>query len=259
MSLIKTIGGILLKIILAIFVFIIIYFLVFSVNQITGSDDSIFRNKQYYFFEKITYLLKPPQIGDIVLFKYDNASTDIDYVGVVINTERSKEDKLTYVIVNRLNPKNTFLITRENFVARAIYPQSNLNKNDIDLILNNLSTYKEEQTKKSYNVPGTMIDSSTNITGVVYVDKNGNGQLDSGEKTPTQYYPNVALDRTDRQYRYEMVNADINGNYSFSNISPGKYLVVFQEVPGYKIPNQEVHVEVIKGKLITINCGLIPN
>jgi hypothetical protein len=196
----KSQGSIVLWILFVLVALFAIYIFLFRISTITGSDGSIFKNQQYHLFEKITYLLRSPKIGDVVLFQRNEASSgDLDYVGLIVKIDKSSEGKLTYTIVTSSNPKNPFLVSKEKIIARGFYPPINSSKNYIDLILRNLLSYKEDQLKKSSGVPDAVINSSTHITGKVYVDTNGNGELDPGEKAVSKYFPSVVLDRIDRQ------------------------------------------------------------
>ncbi|WP_285749560.1 hypothetical protein [Lentzea sp. NBRC 105346] len=58
-------------------------------------------------------------------------------------------------------------------------------------------------------------------SGVLYVDKNGNGQVDSGEGLA-----NTPLYGEGRSYLYNLyTTTDANGRYTFSDATPGKYLL----------------------------------
>lgn len=139
-------GSVLVGILLVFAVLAVICFLFFKMNKVIGSDGSIFTNNQNYIFEKLSYRFGSPQVGDIVLFRYQNGSSgDMDYIGAVVEMESSNEGEIQYSIVNKLKPKYVFKVTEEEILAHAIYPQTTLDVDTVNQILINVSNLKTDK------------------------------------------------------------------------------------------------------------------
>ncbi|HUO50541.1 MAG TPA: SdrD B-like domain-containing protein [Candidatus Paceibacterota bacterium] len=82
--------------------------------------------------------------------------------------------------------------------------------------------------------------STSSISGTVFKDQNGNRQLDSGEQGISGAQL-VLLNLSDRSVQPQQLTADANGNYSFSNLPAGTYLVLAKLQQG-DVPTVWPHV-----------------
>lgn len=74
------------------------------------------------------------------------------------------------------------------------------------------------------------------ITGVVWNDENGNGELEQGEPLFPNAVgtPHAAVTVWDADLPLQSVVTDGNGEYSFTNLRPQTYQVVETNPPGYR-------------------------
>lgn len=109
------------KSLLILILLVIFFFVFFSVNRVSGSDNSLITNDSYIIAEKISYLFEPPQKGDFVLFQ-NNQSTGVDFVGQIFDvTEEGNVRK--YHVSAKKDPVNPWIITRDKISAKIIFPR----------------------------------------------------------------------------------------------------------------------------------------
>lgn len=116
-------------------------------------------------------------------------------------------------------------------------------------------------TSATVDVPYTTqstISTPGGVKGKIYFDGNGNQQLDGGENRPSDYYPSIGLEKPNHEggYRYGSVTVSEEGEYNFSNLTPGKYMLKLDEVPGYSPYQSSLNIEIISGQEQQINFGL---
>lgn len=101
-------------------------------------------------------------------------------------------------------------------------------------------------TQSTFSNPGS-------VTGHVFVDTNGNGQYDGGELKPNNYFPSVGLEKPNSQFRYDTVTVNDQGGFSFSNLSPGNYVLKVDPVPNYSPKQGNVSFTLGSGENKTID------
>jgi len=94
-------------------------FFLYQPTVVKGSDNSLFKNDTTYFSEKLTYLFRPPQLGEVVIFTTDKYP-NMEYIGVIVNVS----DK--YTIVNRLNSTNPWIVNRSQIIGHIYFPRLQL-------------------------------------------------------------------------------------------------------------------------------------
>ena len=231
----------------------------FSLHRPVGADGTIFKNQQTYLSEKISYKFLDPKVGEAVIFildGLDNFDAYNEYIGVIVDTNEPESGDPRYEIVVGKNSVRPYIVGRYNIISRIIYPQVNLSEAEIELVNRNIQNYKDSSVKTQYNQLEVKIDSSTNIAGKVFVDLNGNGVYDQSEYPPPQYFPNIALDNTNSTHRFGTVVTDINGEYTFSNIKTGNYLLKLDNVPGYKAVSNTISIIVNSDKVTRVDFAL---
>lgn len=112
-------------------------------------------------------------------------------------------------------------------------------------------------TSSTVNLPFLADSNPSTIKGKVYVDSNGNGQYDSGETKPDNYFPSVGLERPGGGYRYNTVTTNNDGEYSFSNLSPGDYVLKLDDVPNYSPKQAEVTINLGSAEEKIVNFGMV--
>jgi len=107
---------------------------VISLNFLTipflATTDAVqpFSGKQI-FAERITYLVRTPNIGDGIIFQPNNTSAP--YIGIIITSSDTNNIKLYQVMSKLGKPWN---ITRDKIIAKTYYPT--ITKGDLQQITN---------------------------------------------------------------------------------------------------------------------------
>lgn len=132
-------GSILSKLVIGIGLIIVLLLLLFSLQEVKGSDNSIFKNNQIYLSEKVSYLFRKPSVGDAITFTVNDAG----WIGLITQIQEGEalkgQNTTIYTVVTNLQPKNPWLITKDKITSRIIYPPINISQNDLDNINNTLS------------------------------------------------------------------------------------------------------------------------
>lgn len=88
--------------------------------------------------------------------------------------------------------------------------------------------------KSGYYFQVDVVQTTGTVTGVVYTDKNANGQLDPGEAAPDA----IVEANGGAPYGYVKTTTDANGRFTFENVPSGEYWIGYTLAGGWV-----VHVE----------------
>ncbi|WP_143138684.1 SdrD B-like domain-containing protein [Lentzea waywayandensis] len=108
---------------------------------------------------------------------------------------------------------------------------------DGELVVNGELHYLgQEEITSGYRAVADVVETRGDITGVVYADKNGNGQQDPGEAAPE-----VLVEASGgATHGYLTATTDANGGFTFKDVSSGRYWISYT-VPGGWLVHDEVN------------------
>lgn len=119
------------KVLLALFILVgvIVFTLVFLItpHKVYQGDDELFQNKKIYLSEKLTYLIRSPQVGDRVVFLVDQnvGSFQQQYVGLIVSVWGPLgKGKTSYGIISRANSSSPWMVTGDKISSRIYFPSS---------------------------------------------------------------------------------------------------------------------------------------
>lgn len=95
------------------------FFFLYVPVQITGSDNSLLSNGQIYLYQKISYLFRQPQVGDLVVFKSSSLS-QFPSIGFIARIDTTTDTKFS--VTASKHPRNLWIVSREQIVGRVYYP-----------------------------------------------------------------------------------------------------------------------------------------
>ncbi|MEI6509176.1 MAG: SdrD B-like domain-containing protein, partial [Bacteroidota bacterium] len=147
-------------------------------------------------------------------------------------------------------------VTTKNYNTTQTYtitPDANYHILDVlvdDVSISALSTYDFTNISANHTISATFAINTYTVTGIIFLDVNSNGVKDAGEIN----YQNVTV--TLGGASTATTTTDVNGAYSFGNLSPGEYTVTISSPDGYSLTTSNpVSVTITSGNNTT-NFGL---
>jgi len=95
-----------------------------------------------------------------------------------------------------------------------------------------------------------------NVSGIIYFDKNDNGEYDAGEEVEGATV-NLIYTTTPTDKFVDSLVTNATGRYSFRSLTPGDYQINVTKLPGY-FGVENVTIESNKTKLVNVSIDYIP-
>jgi hypothetical protein len=107
------------------------------------------------------------------------------------------------------------------------------------------------------NTPVTPVSQPGAISGVVYIDNDGNGVQGAGDPG-TNSYPLYLFAGTCTGSSISSTTPNSNGHYSFSNLAAGTYCLDLFYSGSSVLPGNPQTISVSNGNTTTVNFGIVP-
>ena len=109
-------------------VFVVVYFFAFQPHEVSGESmngKAGFHTNQYILTDKITFKLREPERGEVIVFRYP-LNPSFDYIKRIIGMpgEKIKVEKGHITIYNSENPKG-FILDESAYLSADIFTEPN--------------------------------------------------------------------------------------------------------------------------------------
>lgn len=221
-----------------------------EVSKITAEQTGSIESDKVKDGDKLTYQItvknegpedKDVTITDYVPFAAVISDSKIEIYNPNGDLEEEQElevDEANNLIMHTFNLKNGYearIIINTIIDTDKAFENQITNNVEFEVFMQNITcneiTYEIERENGGGDIPG--VNDTYEISGVAWVDENENGFREDYEETlaniPVMLIDSVTGEIALNQNEDECVrNTDATGNYVFTKVKPGNYLVIFQ-------------------------------